>query len=114
VKMKIYVAGKMRGLPDFGHRAFRDAADKFRSEGHEVFNPVEECERIYGDNVYKNNPEGDESRAGIDPRVVFGNDMAFICDHADIVALLPGWETSKGAIAEKAVADALGLKVMFL
>lgn len=112
--MRIYVAGKMRGLPNFGHEAFNDAAGKLRAEGHEVFNPVESAEEIYGPDVYKNNPTGDESLAGIDGRVVFGRDLDFVCHHADAVALLPGWETSKGAIAEKAVAEALDLKVMYL
>jgi Domain of unknown function (DUF4406) len=112
--MKIYVAGKMRGLPYFGYKAFDDATDKLRLEGHEVFNPVEEGEKIYGDDVYKGNPDGDEELAGIDGRLVFGNDLAFVTREADAVALLPGWETSKGAIAEKAVAEALGLQVLYL
>jgi hypothetical protein len=30
------------------------------------------------------------------------------------MAMLPGWEKSKGAVAEKALADALGLHVMYL
>lgn len=112
--MKIYVAGKMRGLPYFGYQAFNDATDKLRSEGHEVFNPVEEGEKIYGPDTYTGSPTGDEGLAGIDGRVVFSNDLAFISKKADAVALLPGWETSKGAIAEKAVAEALGLQVMYL
>lgn len=110
--MKIYVAGKMRGLPNFGHQAFRDAAARLRAEGHEVFNPVESAEKLYGDHVYKNNPTGDESLAGI--RVVFCKDLEFVCQEAEAVALLPNWTDSKGAIAEKAVAEALGLKVLYL
>jgi hypothetical protein len=45
---------------------------------------------------------------------VFGKDLEFVCSHAEAVALLPNWTTSKGAIAEKAVAEALDLKVMYL
>lgn len=104
----------MRGLPNFGHQAFRDAAARLRSEGHEVFNPVESAEAIYGDHVYKNNPTGDETLAGIDGRLVFAKDLEFVCYHADAVALLPNWKDSKGAIAEKAVANVLGLEVFFL
>lgn len=112
--MKIYVAGKMRGLPDLGCDAFNKAKAALRAEGHLVFNPVESAEAIYGKGYYKNNPTGDESIAGIDGRVVFGRDLEFICGHAEAVALLPGWQNSKGAIAEKAVAEALDLKVMYL
>lgn len=112
--MKIYVAGKMRGLPNYGCEAFNDATAKLRAEGHQVFNPVESAQAIYGKGLYENNPSGDDAANGVDIRLVFGQDMEFICGHADAVALLPGWTDSKGAIAEKAVAEALGLKVMYL
>lgn len=112
--MKIYVAGKMRGLPYFGYQAFNEATEKLRSEGHEVFNPVESAEAIYGPDIYTGNPEGDEALAGIDGRLVFGKDLEFVCGHAEAVALLPNWKDSKGAIAEKAVAVALGLEVIYL
>lgn len=112
--MKIYLAGKMRGLPYFGHQAFRDSAAKLRAEGHEVFSPVEHSESIYGPEIYTNSPDGDETKAGIDGRVVFAADLAWICGQAEAVALLPGWETSKGAVAERAVAEALGLQVVEL
>ena len=40
------------------------------------------------------------------------DDLEFICLEADGIALLPGWENSKGAAAERATAIALGLHVM--
>jgi hypothetical protein len=78
--MKVYLAGPMRGYPEFNFPAFNLAAAKLRAAGY----------------------------------VVLGEDMAWICAHAEAIALLPGWENSKGATAERATAIALGLKVIEL
>lgn len=112
--MKVYLGGGMRGLPNFGREAFRYWAEKLRSEGHEVFSPAEHSEELYGSHIYANNPEGDEALAGIDGRLVFEHDLVWLCRHADAIALIPGWQNSKGATAERAVAIALGLKVLEL
>lgn len=109
--MKVYLAGPMRGHPNFNREAFRVWAEKLRAEGHEVFSPAESTEALYGPNIYTDRPEGDELRAGVDGRLVFEHDLVWICRHADAVALMPGWETSKGAVAERAVAKALGSAV---
>lgn len=47
-------------------------------------------------------------------RVALGVDLGWICAEADAVALLPGWERSKGATAERAAAVALGLEIIEL
>lgn len=112
--MRIYLAGPMRGIPNFNREAFRQAARNLRSLGHEVFCPAESTEAIYGEHVYQNQPEGDEPKAGVDGRVVFKEDLVFICEKAEAIALMPGWENSKGATAEHAVARALGLKFIYL
>lgn len=104
----------MRGYPNFNHQAFRVGAAVLRDAGHEVFSPVESSEAMYGADIYTKNPEGDEAIAGIDGRKVFAADLAYICEHAEAVALLPGWEKSKGATAERATALALGLELLFL
>jgi Domain of unknown function (DUF4406) len=114
IAVKIYLAGKMRGLPNFGKDAFLKAASELRAQGHIVFNPVEETIKLYGAGVYENNPHGDESITPISGELVFFNDLTFICLHADAVYLLPGWQTSAGAAAERAVAIALGKPVVEL
>ncbi|WP_315734200.1 DUF4406 domain-containing protein [Bradyrhizobium sp. SZCCHNR1093] len=108
----IYLAGPMRGLPNFNKPAFMEAAEALRAKGYRVFNPVEETIRIYGEGVYENNPAGNEGLTAIDPRKVFFNDVAFICLYADAVVYLPGSQHSKGAFAEKAIAAALGIPVL--
>jgi hypothetical protein len=116
--MKLYLAGPMRGIPEFNFPAFFEAAAKLRKEGYLVFNPAERDNEIHGTDISKGNATGDEAVAvaqhGFNLREALGADLAFICYYADGIALLPGWENSKGAKAEKATAEALGLEVMYL
>lgn len=108
----------MRGIPDFNFPAFHKAAAKLRAEGHTVFSPAEKDAETYGDNI--TSPSGSErtmaKKVGLTPmelrREVFLVDTEWICKHADAIYLLPGWESSKGATAERALGIALGLKIV--
>lgn len=114
--MKIYLAGPMRGYPNFNFPAFDYAAAKLREQGHEVFSPAERDRDAYGADI-ENNPTGDESKVS-NPACTIEDCMAadseWICRHAKAVALLPGWERSSGANAELALAKALGHTVITL
>lgn len=116
--MNIYVAGPMRGIPDFNFPAFIEATRKLRAEGHKVFNPAERDIEKHGEEVAFGNPTGDitvaEKEHGFNLRDALCDDLTYICKTADAVALLPGWERSKGATAERATAIALGLQVIEL
>lgn len=116
--MKIYVAGPMRGIPEFNFPAFHAATAKLRADGHEVFSPAEKDNERHGVDISKGNATGDEDIAakdhGFNLREALGLDLAWICAEADAIALLPGWENSKGATAEHATAVALGLEVIKL
>jgi hypothetical protein len=116
--MKIYLAGPMRGIPQFNFPAFYRAAAKLRAEGHEVFSPAERDNDVHGTDISVGNTLGDETVAarehGFNLRRALGDDVAWICAEADAIAMLPGWENSKGATAERAVAVALGLEVILL
>jgi hypothetical protein len=116
--MKVYVAGPMRGIPEFNFPAFNAAAAKLRADGHFVFNPAEVDNQVHGTDISKGNATGDEEVAakqhGFNLREALGRDMAFICAEADAIAMLPGWQTSKGATAERATAIALGLEIIEL
>lgn len=113
--MKVYVAGPMRGIAEFNFPAFHAAAAYLRAEGHQVFNPAERDIEHHGVDISKGNATGDEALAaathGFNLREALKDDLEFICLHADAVAVLPGWENSKGAQAEVATAYALGLRV---
>lgn len=114
--MKIYVAGPMRGYPEFNFPAFHSAAAMLRKEGHEIFSPAERDQEVHGEEFakkYKTGSLEEASKDGFSLRRALGDDLAWICQQADGIYLLKGWEKSKGANAEKATAEALGLVVMY-
>jgi hypothetical protein len=115
--MKIYLAGPMRGYANFNFPAFDFAAAKLRSYGHEVFSPAERDRNLHG-TALENNATGDEKEAtakvGFSLRDALAADTDWIARSADAIALLPGWEKSKGAGAEYALAQALGHTVLIL
>ncbi len=116
--MKVYLAGPMRGIPEFNFPAFHAAAAKLRADGFTVFSPAEKDNERHGKDISKGNASGDEEVAakehGFSLRVALGDDLAWICAEAEAIALLPGWQNSKGAAAELATAKALGLAVIEL
>lgn len=116
--MRCYLAGPMRGIPEFNFPAFYAAAATLRGQGHDVFNPAERDNERHGTDISIGNAAGCEETAakehGFSLREALGCDTAWICQHAEAIALLPGWENSKGARAELALAEALGLEVFHL
>jgi hypothetical protein len=97
---RLYLAGPMRGYKDYNFPAFDYAAKLLRAEGYFVFSPA----------------DNDRAKGRKDPpiRDCLLDDTHWICKHADVVALLPGWEKSTGAQAERSLALALGLSVTIL
>lgn len=117
--MKLYLAGPMTGIPEFNFPAFNAAAAALRKQGHYVFNPAErDIERHNGIDISKGNTNGDQAEAaakhGFNLRDALHEDCTFICQEADGIAMLPGWERSAGANAEHALAKALSLKFIYL
>jgi hypothetical protein len=95
--MRLYLAGPMRGYPEFNYPAFHKMAAELRAQGHFVFNPAEATDHTDGD-----------------PADYMLVDLAWIIAHAQGIAMLPGWEKSKGAKVEHALAECLGLEIMYL
>jgi hypothetical protein len=91
---RIYIAGPMTGLPEFNFPAFQEAAAALRARGFHVENPAE------------------------NPTPPCGSWLAYMrmavaqVAKVDAVALLPGWENSRGAKVEYTLATSLGLTVM--
>lgn len=115
---KIYLAGPMRGYPEFNFPAFFEKAAMLRGMGYEVFNPAERDEKAFGK---ISTPSGDlvefAKQVNLTPlevrRNCFQADTDWICREADAIFLMKGWTQSKGARAEKALIEALDLEVIF-
>lgn len=92
--MILYIAGPMSGLPDYNRPAFFDAAARLRDFGFTTINPARHEQRNDLD-------WGDYMRLGISDVLA-----------AHGLAVLPGWECSRGARLEVEVAHALRLPVL--
>lgn len=90
--MKIYIAGKVRGLKNY-REVFKAAESKLQVKGHITLNPAELPE-------------------GMDPQ-----DYMKICipmlEVADAIYLLKNWTDSEGAKVEKAYAECQNKLVFF-
>lgn len=108
--MRVYLAGPMRGLPEFNFPAF-DAGDAtLTALGHVVFSPAER-DRRKGFKTEGLTGHENLAKLGFDLRKALAADTAYIAQYANAVALLPGWQKSAGVAAEVALAHALGLPV---
>lgn len=109
---KIYIAGPMTGIPSFNFPKFFEAQRVYEQHGWTVFNPAKKDLDDHPD--IENNPNGDVlvamAKDGFNLRTALDWDTTAICK-SDAVVMLPGWENSKGAFAEWALARALGLRI---
>lgn len=110
-KPKIYLAGPMSGVPNLNHDSFFEAAEALEEGGWEVFNPAEVDVDLYGSVEATIKRMEDDRQSFL--RTALGCDLEWICEEADAIAMLPGWEKSLGARAEHAVAVALGLQIIY-
>lgn len=120
-KPKVYLAGPMSNLPEFNFPTFFKAEKELQDRGYEVFNPARHDTDKYGASTFKqcstgNHNELKEVLKDRTPtyRDFMKVDLNWIIDNADAIALLPGWENSKGANAEVALAKCLGLEFIYL
>jgi len=93
--MKLYISGPVSGMPGLNKDAFNSAERALASLGYEVTNPIK-------NGVPDDAPWIDHMRADI---------AMMMQNKCDGVAMLPGWEASKGAWAEVELARSLGLLV---
>lgn len=105
---KVYIAGPMSGYEDHNAPAFHDAQAYLESEGvyrENIFNPIISEESLM---VQQGLIEGPEAY-----RICMRADLDWICDHANHIYMLKGWERSPGAKAEHALAVCLGITIEY-
>jgi nucleoside 2-deoxyribosyltransferase len=89
----LYISGPMSGLPEYNHAAFAEAARLLRRAGYQVTSPT--------DNGLPNSATWQQHMR---------EDIKLMMD-CDGLAILPGWQHSRGANAEINLAHALGMSV---
>lgn len=120
VKMKsklkgpAYLAGPMRGIKFFNFPAFDEARDRLRQEGWSVISPAD-LDREMGFDETRH-PEDydwlDLGKIGFDLHGAVDRDVDAL-KRCTAIYMLDGWEKSRGALAEKHIAEWLGLEVLY-
>ena len=107
--MRIYIAGKMTGIYEFNFPAFYKAETELEKAGHFTINPARHDEE---NGLDVTGMSGHETPPNFDLKKTLLWDLKQVAN-ADAIYLLDGWETSKGANAELALAKALGKEILY-
>jgi hypothetical protein len=92
---KMYLSGPMTGLPNYNHELFNRVAQEFRQVGFSVCSPAE----FFDGDITKERKE-------------YMREAVKYMLEADTIVLLPGWQESKGARLEAAIATELDLTIV--
>ena len=91
----IYLAGKMRGVPEFNRPKFKAVASALRGMGYTVLNPAEQF----------------SGSVDLPWETYMRRDIQLVLI-SEAVVMLDGWEDSPGANVELTVARAIGIPVL--
>lgn len=100
---KVYIAGPMESVGgNFNIPLFDFVAKKLRDAGCEVYSPADNWPDL---------SKMDKHERRVARRAGMRLGVNWIFDHANIILMLPGWESSPGAMAEFKLAQALGITI---
>lgn len=106
-RFKVYIAGPMESVGgNMNFPLFNFVARNLRAAGCEVYNPADHYPCSPEELLKKDKAERKRLR-----RAGMKANFDWICDHANVVLLLPGWERAPGAKAESAVAMAMDITI---
>lgn len=105
MKLKIYIAGPMRGYPNNNHDAFDRAEDDL--EKKKIWNTINPARVDREEGV---DPANDMTKLELKQALKRDVDLIFDCD---CMYMLHGWAKSEGARMEHALATALGMGVYY-
>lgn len=88
----------MTGYPEFNHPAFHAKAAQLRAAGEDVINPADNDAEIGLDQPWD---------------TYLRRDLVLLAERCDKIALLDGWEKSKGATLEHHVGVKLGMTIVY-
>jgi hypothetical protein len=91
---RVYLSGPMSGIEDHNFPAFHRVAAKLRAQGYDVINPAE----------LNPNP-------GMTWEDCLRVDIRALCT-CNAIAMIPGWQYSRGAQLEQQIAHRLGLSFL--
>jgi len=109
----VYIAGPMRGYYRYNQELFDRAAHELRAAGLSVINPVDlDREAGIAPEDFPDDTDWNKVPEGYDIRDIAERVLNAV-RKSSAVCMLPGWRKSKGAAAEKAHAEWLGLPVYY-
>lgn len=110
---RIYIAGPMNSVGgNFNFPLFDHVSMRLKLVGCEVHSPVDVARKEIG--PLEVIQKLDKKEMAKIRKYMLKQEINWIMDNADFVVLLPGWERSSGARAEKAIAEAIDIPVRVL
>ena len=107
---RVYIAGPMNSVGgNFNFPLFDYVAERLRELNCEVFSPADHARQTIG--PLEEIQRLDKKQMAKLRKEMLKDEICWIIDNADFVLMLPGWERSTGATAERAVALAVDIRV---
>lgn len=104
---RVYIAGPMTGIPLYNFPAFDAAAEAWRARNWSVVSPADLTREIWLQQCGREFDPASTDTSATDYRMFMRADLTAVMG-VDALALLPGWEKSRGAALEIAVGNVFG------